>query len=70
MGFPRGEYWSGLWFPAPWDLPDPGTEPVSPALQAIALPLSHQGNLREVDKDISDVHGGVRTITEDTQGRD
>ena len=35
MGFPRQEYWSGLPFPAPGDLTDPGTEPmslVSPAL--------------------------------------
>ena len=31
MGFPRQEYWSGLLFPSPGDLPDPGTEPVSPA---------------------------------------
>ena len=32
MGFPRQEYWSGLPFPHPGDLPDPGIEPVSPAL--------------------------------------
>ena len=32
MGFPRQEYWSGLTFPFPGDLPDPGMEPVSPAL--------------------------------------
>ena len=32
MGFPRLEYWSGLPFPSPRDLPDPGIEPVSPAL--------------------------------------
>ena len=32
MGFPRQEYWSGLPFPPPGDLPDPGIEPVSPAL--------------------------------------
>ena len=32
MGFPRQEYWSGLLFPSPGDLPDPGTEPASPAL--------------------------------------
>ena len=34
MGFPRQEYWSGLLFPSPGDLPDPGIEPRSPALQA------------------------------------
>ena len=31
MGFPRQEYWSGLPFPFAGDLPDPGTEPMSPA---------------------------------------
>ena len=34
MGFSRQEYWSGLLFPFPGDLPDPGTEPGSAALQA------------------------------------
>ena len=38
MGFSRQEYWSGLPFPSPGDLPDPGIEPRSPALQADALP--------------------------------
>ena len=32
MGFPKQEYWSGLLFPSAGDLPDPGTEPTSPAL--------------------------------------
>ena len=32
MGFSRQEYWSGLPFPSPGDLPDPGTEPASPVL--------------------------------------
>ena len=31
-GFPRQEYWSGLPFPSPGDLSDPGIEPMSPAL--------------------------------------
>ena len=34
MGFPRQEYWSGLPFPSPGDLPNPGIKPMSPALQA------------------------------------
>ena len=38
MGFARQEYWSGLPFPSPGDLPDPGIEHRSPALQADALP--------------------------------
>ena len=37
MGFSRQEYWSGLPFPFPGDLPNPGIEPKSPALQADAL---------------------------------
>ena len=37
MGFSRKEYWSGLPFPSPEDLPDPGTEPESLALQADSL---------------------------------
>ena len=42
MGFSRQEYWSELPCPAPGDFPDPGIEPMSPALQAGSLPLSHQ----------------------------
>ena len=34
MGFSKQEYWSGLPFPSPRDLPDPGIEPRSSALQA------------------------------------
>ena len=37
MEFSRQEYWSGLPFPPPGDLPNPGIEPGSPALQADAL---------------------------------
>ena len=43
--FPRQEYWSGLPFPHPGDLPDPRIEPASPALQVDSLPLSHQESL-------------------------
>ena len=46
-GIPQEEYWSGLLFLCPGDLPDPGiepTSPLSPALQADSLLLSHQGN--------------------------
>ena len=38
LGFSRQEYWSGLPFLPPGDLPDPGIEPGSPALQADSLP--------------------------------
>ena len=40
MGSPRQEYWSGLLFPSPKDLPDPGIKPLSPALHANSLFLS------------------------------
>jgi len=43
MGFSRQEYWSGLPFPSPGNLPDPGSEPVTPALQADALPSEPPG---------------------------
>ena len=50
MGFSRQEYWSGVPFPSPGDLPDPGIEPGSPALEADALPKSRHKQLliREV----------------------
>ena len=43
MGFSRQEYWSGLPFPSPGDLPDPGIEPRSPALQVDSLPSEPPG---------------------------
>ena len=42
-GFSRQECWSGLPFPSPGDLPDPGIEPGSPALWADALPSEPPG---------------------------
>ena len=45
MGFPRQEYWSGLPFPFPGDLPDPRIEPMSPALQADPLTSEPPGKL-------------------------
>ena len=44
MRFSRQEYWSGLPFPSPGDVPDPGIEPRSPALQADSLQLSYEGS--------------------------
>ena len=43
--FSRQEYWSGLPFPSPGDLPDPGIKPRSPALQADSLPSEPPGKL-------------------------
>ena len=43
MGFSTPEYWSGLPFPSPGDLPDPGVKPGSPALKADSLPIEPPG---------------------------
>ena len=42
-GILQQEYWSGLPFPSPGDLPDPRVEPGSPTLQTDSLPLELQG---------------------------
>ena len=43
MGLFRQEYWGGLPFPPPGDLPDPGIEPWLPELQAVSLPSEPPG---------------------------
>ena len=66
LGLPHQEYWSGLPFPSPGDLPNLGTEPVSPAAPALAggsLPLSHPGS-PQVSQGTFDCHswgGGDRS---------
>ena len=66
VGFPRQEYWSGL--SSPGDLPSPGIEPpspLSPALQAASLPLSHWGSPTVVDveaKNGSDLPWDIRDL--------
>ena len=44
MGFSKQEYWSGLPFPSPGDLPDPGIEPGLSHCRQTLYPLSHQGS--------------------------
>ena len=44
MEFSRPEYWSEWPFPSPGDLPNPGIEPRSPAMQADSYQLSHKGS--------------------------
>ena len=44
MEFSQQEYWSGLPFPPPGHLPDPGIKQRSPAIQEGSLPLSHWGS--------------------------
>ena len=53
MGFFRQEYWSGLPFPPPGDLPDAGIEPASPALHTDSLsngPLGKSPNIEVTAK--------------------
>ena len=47
MGFSRQQYWNGLTFPSPGDLPSPGIEPRSPTLQADALPSEPRGKQKQ-----------------------
>ena len=59
MRYSRQGYWSGLPFPSPGDLPNPGIEPGSSALQANSLPAELQGKITHlfihsiVDRDVS-----------------
>ena len=48
MRFSRQENWNGLPCPSPWDCPDPGIKPASPALQVDSLPVSYQGRRRSL----------------------
>ena len=48
MGFSRQEYWSGLPFPSPGDIPDPGIEPRSPALEADTLTSEPPGKPKQI----------------------
>ena len=50
MGFSRQGYWSGLPFPSPADLPDPGIKPRSHVLQADALPSEPLGEHHRIDR--------------------
>ena len=72
MGFSRQEYWSGLPFPSPGDLPNPGIEPGSPALQAGALSSEPPGNpnrnLKDHKIEETVVYQDIRGRTEDGWG--
>ena len=53
MEFSRQEYWNGLLFPSPGDIPDPGIKPGSPALYADALLFEPPGKSVKFDDEIS-----------------
>ena len=54
MGFSRQEHWSGLPFPSPRDLPNPGIEPQPAALQADALSSEPPGKLESANITLND----------------
>ena len=59
MGFSRQEYWSGLPFPSPGDLPDLGLEPRSPALQADALTSEPHLKKKKKEKEAKEIHFSI-----------
>ena len=63
MGISRQEYWSGLPFPSPGDLPNPGIEPGSPTLQVGSLPSEPPGNGHPVGKEIGGKQAECRGMT-------
>ena len=66
MEFSRQEYWSGLPFPSPGDLPNPGIEPGSPALQADSLPTESTSGKPRACTCFSLLNGGdpmIRQVT-------
>ena len=50
MEFPRQEYWSGLTFPSPVDLPDPGIKPASPELSGGFFTTEPAGKPQEISQ--------------------
>ena len=68
MGYSRQEYWSGLPFPSPEDLPDPGMEPGSPALLAGSLPAEPQGKPKNTGMDSLSLLQGIFLIQESNLG--
>ena len=78
MGFSRQEYWNGLPFPSPEDLPGPGIEPAaratspatSPALQTDSLLLSHRGSpgIKIARRNINNLrYAGDTTLMEESE---
>ena len=59
MEFSRQEYWSGLPYPSPGDLPNPGIEPGSPTLQADALPSKPPGKYSPKTYPLSPVFSNI-----------
>ena len=69
MGFPRQEHWSGLPFPSPEDLPNPGIEPASPAMEdgffttePLRKPKPNRGNHKRIRAIIRIFQIGVQKL--------
>ena len=65
MEFSREKYWSGLPYPPPGDLPNPGIEPRSPILQADSLP---SGKPKNTGEDSLSLFQGIFLTQESKQG--
>ena len=59
MDFSKQQYWSGLPFPSPGDLPDPGIEPVSPALAGRFFTTALPGKPKRMHKVCNSMYGNV-----------
>ena len=68
MEFSRPEYWRGLPFPSPGDLPNPGIEPRSPALQVDSLPAEPQGKPKSTGVSSLSLLQGIFKIQESNWG--
>ena len=68
MEFYRPEYWSGYPFPSPGDLPNPGTEPRSPAVQADSLPAEPPGKPKNAGVGSLSLLQGIFLTQESNQG--
>ena len=68
MGFSRLEYWNGSPFPFPGDLPNPGIEPRSPALEEDSLPAEPQGKLKKTGMSCLSLLQGIFLTQESNWG--
>lgn len=68
LEFFRQEYWSGRPFPSPTDLPDPGIEPGSPALQVVSLPSEPPGKISLKREGSTEGRPGLKDYWDDRDG--
>ena len=68
LGILLAEYWSGQLFPSPGDLPNPGIEPRSPALQVFSLPAEPPGKTKNIGVGSLSLLQGIFLTQESNQG--